>query len=65
MFILNMPWHARSNIFTSTAVVGGFKLYISKGYKTPESFNFEIEHEYITFILRVTSHVYSKDSFYF
>ena len=53
MFILNVPWHARSIIFTSTAAVGGFKLYILKGFKTRVSFDFEIEYEYMTFINRL------------
>ena len=33
MFILNLLWHARSTIFTSTEVVRGFQLYILKSLK--------------------------------
>ena len=50
MFILNVLWHARSTIFTSTAVVRGFKLYILKGFKTRESISFAIEYEFIAYI---------------
>ena len=53
MFILNVLWHARSTIFTSTAVVGGFKLYNLKGFKTRVLFEFEIEYECMKFIISV------------
>ena len=53
MFILNVLWHARTTIFTSTAVVGSFNLYILKVFKTRESISFAIEYEFITYIERL------------
>ena len=60
MFILNVLWHARSTIFTSTAVVRGFKLYILKGFKTRESISFAIEYEFITYIERLLQKEHRK-----
>ena len=65
MFILNVLWHARSTIFTSTAVVGGFNLYILKGFKTRESISFAIEYEFITYIERLKEHRKGYKKIYF